>query len=104
MNGHRPRALRRIGDTTSYDVDSWRAQAACRDYDPEAWFPVARPGMGVKGARLVAADVENAKSVCAKCDVRTPCLAAAIERDERYGIWGGMTTEERDALKRRATA
>lgn len=104
MNAHRPRALR--GITTSAltpERDDWRQHAACRDYEPEAFFPVAQPGKGVAGARMVAAEVEYAKAVCARCPVRVECLTGALERDERYGIWGGMTTEERDALTRKDT-
>ena len=46
--------------------------------------------------------VENqlaAKALCATCPVVKECLAFALKHDEPYGIWGGMTHQERKALK-----
>jgi WhiB family redox-sensing transcriptional regulator len=38
--------------------------------------------------------------VCRSCDVRAECLEYALEHDERFGIWGGMSERERRRLKR----
>ena len=46
--------------------------------------------------------VQEAKQVCGSCYFRSQCLEGAIERKEKHGIWGGMTTLERQALDRRA--
>ena len=35
------------------------------------------------------ADVEQAKSLCVACPVRTSCLAGALARREPWGVWGG---------------
>lgn len=35
-------------------------------------------------------DIARAKSICATCPVLEPCLAAAIERREQVGVWGGQ--------------
>ncbi|MEV7182071.1 WhiB family transcriptional regulator, partial [Kitasatospora sp. NPDC093679] len=40
----------------------------------------------------------RAKHICATCPVRAACLDAAIARRERHGIFGGLTTAERDRL------
>lgn len=40
---------------------------------------------------------EQAKWICRRCPVIAQCLDYAIEHFERWGIWGGMTTAERDA-------
>ena len=34
-------------------------------------------------------DIARAKAICARCSVREPCLARAIERVEPCGVWGG---------------
>ena len=44
----------------------------------------------------------EAKRVCRSCDVRAECLEYALEHDERFGIWGGMSERERRRLKREA--
>jgi WhiB family transcriptional regulator, redox-sensing transcriptional regulator len=48
----------------------------CLTVDPELFFAES-PG-----------DVETAKAMCAECPVREPCLAAALERREPWGVWG----------------
>jgi WhiB family redox-sensing transcriptional regulator len=44
----------------------------------------------------------EAKKVCVSCEVRAECLEYALENDERFGIWGGLSERERRKLKRRA--
>ena len=34
-------------------------------------------------------DIARAKAICAKCGLAPDCLAAALERAEAYGVWGG---------------
>jgi len=69
------------------DTD-WRAQAACRDVDPELFFPVSTSGASVP-------QIEEAKQVCRACPVCGPCLRWALERGENAGVWGGTTEDER---------
>jgi WhiB family transcriptional regulator, redox-sensing transcriptional regulator len=73
---------------------SWMARGACRQADPELFFPIAI----VKGP--AARQVEAAKAVCAACAVRATCLSYALEAMPD-GIWGGTTLEERRAARRR---
>jgi WhiB family transcriptional regulator, redox-sensing transcriptional regulator len=72
----------------------WRHQAACLTEDPELFFPI-----GNTGPALV--QIEEAKAVCRRCDVVDACLRWAIESGQDSGVWGGMSEDERRALKRR---
>lgn len=72
----------------------WRHRAACRDIDPELFFPI-----GTTGPALL--QVAEAKSVCRRCDVRAECLRWAMDSGQDSGVWGGLTEDERRALKRR---
>lgn len=75
------------------EVDStlaWQADALCAQTDPEAFFPE-------KGG-----STRDAKRICTTCDVRGECLEYALQNDERFGIWGGLSERERRKLKRRA--
>lgn len=75
------------------DTSGWRFRAACRDTDPEAFFPVASIGPVLD--RLV----QGAKRVCAGCPVQAACREWAVE-SLPYGIAGGMTEEERREVRR----
>lgn len=68
----------------------WQAEALCAQTDPEAFFPE-------KGG-----STREAKRVCQNCTVRAECLEYALEQDERFGIWGGLSERERRKLKRAA--
>jgi WhiB family transcriptional regulator, redox-sensing transcriptional regulator len=75
----------------------WRLDAACRDVDPELFFP--EPGQ--------VPQVAQAKQVCAGCAVRGPCLEAALHgpqaHDDHTGIFAGTTARERVRLRGRAS-
>jgi len=43
----------------------------------------------------------QAKEICASCVEQEPCLTYAVENNEEFGIWGGLTSAERRALQRR---
>lgn len=75
----------------------WRELAVCRDVDPELFFPVAEPGTS-----LYRREVARAKAVCRRCPVVAECLEWALT-DLPYGVAGGMTEDERRALRRRVT-
>ncbi len=69
---------------------SWQVDALCAQTDPEAFFPE-------KGG-----STRDAKRVCSSCEVRSECLEYALQNDERFGIWGGLSERERRRLRRRA--
>ncbi|TDB75885.1 WhiB family transcriptional regulator [Actinomadura sp. KC216] len=74
----------------------WRHRAACRDVDPELFFPIGNTGPAIL-------QIEEAKQVCRRCDVSDACLRWALESGQDSGVWGGMGEDERRALKRRAS-
>jgi WhiB family transcriptional regulator, redox-sensing transcriptional regulator len=71
----------------------WVYQARCRDTDPELFFPIGTTGPA-------AVQIAAAKAVCAKCEVRAQCLEWAMTTGQDAGVWGGMSEEERRALRR----
>ncbi|MGH3239205.1 MAG: WhiB family transcriptional regulator [Spirillospora sp.] len=73
----------------------WRHRAACRDVDPELFFPIGNTGPAIL-------QIEEAKQVCRRCGVTDACLRWALESGQESGVWGGMGEDERRALKRRA--
>lgn len=72
---------------------NWREDAACRDADPELFFPVGTAGPALR-------QVDRAKRICGACPVRTPCLAWALDQGILSGVWGGTTEVERRAIRR----
>ncbi|WJY77108.1 Transcriptional regulator WhiB1 [Corynebacterium bovis DSM 20582 = CIP 54.80] len=72
----------------------WRHKAVCREEDPELFFPVGNSGPAL-------AQIAKAKLVCNRCPVTSQCLNWAIESGQDAGVWGGMSEDERRALKRR---
>ncbi|TGZ12391.1 transcriptional regulator WhiB [Streptomyces sp. S816] len=78
------------------DVDrDWRGFGACKEEDPELFFPI-----GSTGPALL--QIEEAKSVCRRCPVIERCLQWALETGQPHGVWGGMSEDERRLMKRRA--
>ena len=69
---------------------AWQDSALCAETDPEIFFPE-------KGG-----STREAKKVCMACPVRTECLEYALEHDERFGIFGGLSERERRRITRAA--
>ena len=84
----------RLNERGNMTMD-WRHRAACRDVDPELFFPVGNTGPAI-------AQIEEAKKVCMRCSVREECLQWALESSQDSGVWGGLSEDERRAMKRRA--
>ncbi|MFE7060487.1 WhiB family transcriptional regulator [Streptomyces californicus] len=74
---------------------NWRLHAACRDEDPDLFFPT-----GTTGPALLQA--EEAKTVCRSCPVRALCLEWALESGQEQGVWGGTDEDDRRRIHRRA--
>lgn len=78
-----------IGDLLGIaNREPWQDQALCAQVDPEIFFPDK------------SGSARQAKAICATCPVQTRCLEFALERNERYGVFGGMTERERQELKK----
>ena len=54
-----------------------RRTLPCRVQDPDLWFAES------------PAQLEQAKTLCAQCPIRSACLAGALDRGEPWGVWGG---------------
>ena len=73
---------------------TWRDRAACLGLDPELFFPI-----GSTGPALI--QTEEARAVCRRCEVIDDCLSWAMDSRQEDGVWGGLSADERRALKRR---
>jgi Transcription factor WhiB len=71
---------------------SWRNRAACLAEDLDVFFPPPGP--------TALAAVAKARAICARCPVRAACLAYAQDNTITYGVWGGLTPEERRRQRR----
>jgi WhiB family redox-sensing transcriptional regulator len=79
--------------TIEWDCAEWRTRAACRDTDPDLFFPVGTTGQAVD-------QIEAAKSVCAECPAQRECLEFALSTNQESGVWGGASEEERRKLRK----
>ena len=74
------------------DPAVWGHYALCREVaDPDMFFPESETRHS-----------DPAKRVCAKCEVRAECLDFALKNNEKFGIWGGLNTKERNELKQKS--
>lgn len=80
--------------TLTIESDEWRRTAACRDTDPDLFFPVGTTGPAIE-------QIANAKAVCRQCDSQAACLEFAIATNQDSGIWGGTSEEERRQLRKK---
>jgi WhiB family redox-sensing transcriptional regulator len=74
------------------DSKVWQLAGACRESDIDVFFAPD----DVSGEERTRRD-HAAKAICARCPVRAACLRHAVAARESFGIWGGLTTEERQA-------
>ena len=68
--------------------DIWQDQAACYGIDPDTFFPTSEEEAG------------PALAFCSACDIRQTCLSWALKNGERYGVWGGLTEQQRRRVVR----
>lgn len=73
--------------------EDWRVDAACRDTDPDLFFPVGTTGPAIE-------QIASAKAVCGECDAQSECLEFALATNQDSGVWGGTSEEERRKLRR----
>lgn len=74
---------------TFMHLDTWRAHAACADFDPAIFFPTRNGGEA------------DAKAICATCPVVDACRDFAIREHIPCGVFGGMNERERQNYQRR---
>lgn len=86
------------------EFGAWRDSAACAGRDDIDWFPEP----STRGPRSAQADrtyrqkVNAAKAVCCGCEVRRPCLEAALATPVYFdhGIRGGTSHGQRQRMRR----
>ncbi len=76
---------------------AWQVEAACLGADPELFFPLGTTGPA-------SAQIEQALALCRQCRVSAQCLKWALDTRQDVGVWGGLTEDERRALRRRKTS
>ncbi|HEX2064052.1 MAG TPA: WhiB family transcriptional regulator [Acidimicrobiales bacterium] len=79
--------------SVDWDVEDWRTKAACRDTDPDLFFPVGTTGPALE-------QIEAAKAVCRTCEAQAPCLEFALATNQESGVWGATCEEERRKLRK----
>ena len=79
--------------THDWDNLEWRGRSACRDSDPDVFFPIGSTGGAVE-------QIETARRICTACTVREECLEFALATNQEAGIWGGVTEEDRRKLRK----
>lgn len=79
------------------DVWEWQLAASCRGEDPSLFFHPE----GERGSARLARE-RTAKTICAGCPVRRECARHALQVREPYGVWGGLSEEDREATYRRS--
>lgn len=83
----RPPLVPRFAD----DETDWMPRGACRRHDPDLWYP---PKSGQQYSRAAVA-------ICLHhCHVVVECRAYALSHQEAHGIWGGLTEQEREDIRR----
>jgi WhiB family redox-sensing transcriptional regulator len=75
------------------EQDDWRDHAACRDTNPDLFFPVGTTGPAIE-------QIDQAKAVCNECESQSACLEFALITNQDSGVWGGTSEEERRKLRK----
>lgn len=65
--------------------------ALCASIDPELFFPEKSSG---------GASAKMARNICKQCPIRLKCLSYALDNAVEFGIWGGLSRNERRELLR----
>lgn len=71
---------------------NWKDLAACAGYPNALFFPTSEATSG---------EITKAKAICSVCPVSEECIEYALETNQRAGIWGGTTEDERRSLRRK---
>ena len=79
-----------------HDEWEWQYQGACKSMDTEMFFLDDRMRGSEKAKRE-----RKAVEICNRCPVIQQCLNHALKVPEIYGVWGGMTADQRISILRR---
>ena len=71
----------------------WQLLGSCRGADSDLFFhPEGERGPSRSNREAAA------KAICAMCPVLQQCRTAALAAREPYGVWGGLSEHEREAI------
>ena len=79
--------------THDWDSAAWRDRAACRDTNPEMFFPIGTTGVAID-------QIDAALRICTQCPVVDECLEFALATNQEAGVWGATTEDERRKLRK----
>jgi WhiB family redox-sensing transcriptional regulator len=82
------------GENNVLTITDWRTLGACRDSDPNLFFPIGTTGTG-------ATQIRQAVAICSACSIQEECLQYALETNQEAGIWGGHPEDDRRRLRKR---
>jgi len=86
-----------VPDHSDHHIDrDWQHRASCLGTDTERFFSPDGERGNVRAQREHAA-----KQICQDCPVLAECRTHALAATEAYGIWGGMSENERARQTRR---
>lgn len=78
-----------VARLTATTADRAERSLPCQRADPELWFAVSPVGL------------EQARALCRHCPIRLDCLAAALRREEPWGVWGGEILDRGTVIPRK---
>src|SRR4051794_3723128 len=86
---------RTMADTTRLPAPlvsywDWQAQAACRGMDSSIFFHPPDERNEARRERIAAA-----RRICSACPALAACREHVLVVREPYGIWGGLSEDER---------
>lgn len=81
------------------DLWDWQLHGACREHDTEEFFHPQGERGAARRNRIIAA-----KKICASCPVVAACRTHALAVREPYGVWGGLSEDDRTAHYNRQKA
>jgi WhiB family redox-sensing transcriptional regulator len=85
---NKKRDARTLESTTNLN---WQGHGACRDVDPELFFP--------DNPTTAREQTQAAKAVCLACPVLITCQDYALTNGEEWGVWGALTAREREQIR-----
>jgi WhiB family redox-sensing transcriptional regulator len=71
----------------------WQLDAACAGLDTALFYQADNE----RGSSVRLRE-KKAKAICARCPVISNCLKDALANNEPFGVWGGMSADERYRL------
>ena len=81
------------------DIWEWQLQGLCRDVDSTLFFhPEGERGPARRNRDMAA------KAVCERCPVIRECRSHALKVREPYGVWGGLTEDQRLEILERGSS